>query len=194
MIIVCFIAIALLCTCCGSRPSEKAEIQKERAETSLLVLSDTACADTFTLSRMADTVFYVNLHRKFEEVFKVHYSDNVILVQDSRGIYAFDASGKMMYAKDAHLCCFDVDAEAGKFFTYESTFGSNEVKAYDFKGKELYHFRVLADGASGYSNRFLALSDSLFVKANSARDENELVFFNRKGRAVKRIKNPAGGA
>ena len=190
MIIVCFIAIALLCTCCGSRPSEKAEIQKERAETSLLVLSDTVRADTFTLNRIADTVFYVNLHRKFRGEMKVHYSDSIILMQDSRGIYAFDASGKMMYAKDAYLCCFDVDAEAGKFFTYESTFGSNEVKAYDFKGKELYHFRVLADGASGYSNRFFALSDSLFVKANSARDENELVFFNRKGRAVKRIKNP----
>ena len=94
MIIVCFIAIALLCTCCGSRPSEKAEIQKERVETSLLVLSDTACADTFTLNRIADTVFYVNLHRKFRGEMKVHYSDSIILMQDSRGIYAFDASGK----------------------------------------------------------------------------------------------------
>ena len=190
MIIILFIAIALLCTCCGSRPSEKAEIQKERAETSLLILSDTVRADTFTLSRIADTVFYVNLHRKFKGVMKVHYSGSVILVQDTRGIYAFDASGKMKYAKDVHLCCFDVDAEAGKFFTYEPVSGRNEVKAYDFEGKELYKFRVLADGNSFYGAYFLALSDSLFVKANGAREENELLFFNRKGRAVKRIKNP----
>lgn len=28
MIIVCFVAIALLCTCCGNYPSEKTGIQK----------------------------------------------------------------------------------------------------------------------------------------------------------------------
>lgn len=189
MNIVFLMALALLCVCCGGRPSEKTEIQKERAETSLLVLSDTACADTFTLSRMADTVFYVNLHRKFEEVLKVHYLDSVIFVQGSRGIYVFDASGKMMYSKDAYLSGFDVDAEAGNFYIYDY-FRTDVVTAYDFKGKELYHFKVLADGASGYSNCFLALSDSLFVKANSARDESELVFFNGKGRTVKRVKNP----
>lgn len=193
MIIVCFIAIALLCTCCGSRPSEKAEIQKERAETSLLVLSDTACADTFTLSRMADTVFYVNLHRKFdcvEYLQKIHYLDSIIFVQDMQGVYAFDATGKFLYHKDLHAGCLDVDAEAGKFYTYDLIFGGNEVKAYDFAGKELYKFRVLADDNSFYGAYFLALNDSLFVRADNDQSQSELLFFNRKGRVVKRMKNP----
>ncbi len=193
MIIVCFIIIALLCTCCGSRPSEKAEIQKERAETSLLVLSDTACTDTFTLNRIADTVFYVNLHRKFDSVErmqKIHYLDSIIFVQDMRGVYAFDATGKFLYHKDLHAGCLDVDAEAGKFYTYDLISGRNEVKTYDFAGKELYKFRVLADNKSYYGAYFLALNDSLFVRADINRSQNELLFFNRKGRVVKRMKNP----
>ena len=155
----------------------------------MLVLPDSSrCAGTFTLSRLADTVFYVSLHSKLANVLKVHYLDSIIFVQDMHQVHAFDASGRLLYDKDAYAGCLDVDAASGVFYTYEPL--TNEVKAYDFAGKELHHFTVQAEGNSFYGSCFLAVSDSLFAKANGAQSEAEVVFFNRKGQVVERVKNP----
>lgn len=188
--IILIIAIAL-CTCCTGRvQTEKDNGKNQRNPTSLVLSDSSTCTDTLTLCKLADTVFYVNLHHKDLAIKDVQYFDSIIFVHDIvNGVFAFDGSGKLLYCKNIPSACFDVNADSKRFYIY--SFISNEVKVYDWSGKEVESIRLLADRNSLYGNYFLAINDSLFIRANHNTGDikHELLFFNRKGRVVSKRKN-----
>lgn len=186
------ILFSLLLVSCQSRKEKTIEIfTEESVDTTVVLRPDyPESTDTLRLSNIADSVFYVKLqYRQFDDILNVQYFDSLIFVQDYTAVFAFNPSGELLYkVLLSSRGCLDVDAGNSKFYTYTI---KNQIKAYDFKGNELEHFRARVDENSFYGFYFLAINDSLFARAeyNAGYNEYELDFINKKGRMIGGIKN-----
>lgn len=146
--------------------------------------------DTLKLSQISDTVFYINLPFK-GFIDQVQYLDSLILVQSMDYVFAFNPSSELLYKIPVNSgSCFDLRLKESKFYIYDA-FKSNEIKEYDFKGKELRKIRLKTNESGFYGASFLAVNDSLFAisRLNEGSNENELFFVNGKGRRVGAVKN-----
>lgn len=137
--------------------------------------------DTLKLSQIADTVFYVKLDHKLEDILQIQYLDNLIFIQNLYNVFAFNHSGDLLYKVPVEFGCFDIHLKESRFYTYSHK--TEQIMEYDFKGNKLRHIRFKIDciGAS-----FLAINDSLFAFAplNDEFNDNELIFVNGKGRRI----------
>ncbi|GCB34650.1 hypothetical protein [Bacteroides faecalis] len=187
------ILFSLLLACCQFRREKTIEIfTEESVDTTVVLRPDyPESTDTLKLSNIADSVFYVKLkYKEFRDILNVQYSDSLILVQDYTDLFAFNSSGELVYKVPLSSCgSFDMDVENSRFYIY--TTKPNQIKVYDFKGKELDCIRAKIDDNSFYGFYFLTVNDSLFARAeyNAGYNEYELDFINKKGRMIGGIKN-----
>ena len=187
-----FIFFILLLTqvSCQSRKEDYRNIF-EHIDSVIILRSDyPESFDTFRLSQIADTVFYINLPYK-GRIEQIQYLDSLIFVQGMDYVFTFDQSSKLLYKTPINFCsCFDIHPEELKFYIYD-VLKSKDIKVYNFKGEKLKSIplKISEEGFCGAF--FLALNDSLFAISmlNEGHNKNELIFVNEKGRRVSYIKN-----